>query len=127
MGCDYTHCPKAISVVPRAWLISSPFHTRIREDSQTTARENFGQGQVRVWSEDMQTAFEELKVKLTLAPVLSCPDYEKPFVINTDDSSRAVGAVLSQADENGEITPYIMLAKLYLQRNRITWRLRERH
>ena len=49
----------------------------------------------------MQTAFEELKVKLTSAPVLSYPDYAKQFVVSTDASSRAVGAVLSQADENG--------------------------
>ena len=58
-----------------------------------------------VWSEDMQAAFEELKVKLTSAPILSYPDYEKPFVVCTDASSRSVGAVLSQADENGRDTP----------------------
>ncbi len=48
-----------------------------------------------VWSEEMQTAFEELKLKLTSAPVHSYPDYEKPFVVCTDAASRAVGAVLS--------------------------------
>ncbi len=49
----------------------------------------------------MQTAFEELKVKFTSAPVLAYPDYEKQFVICTDSSSKEVGAVLSQADKNG--------------------------
>ena len=49
----------------------------------------------------MQTAFEELKVKLFSARVLAYPDYEESFVVCTDASSKAVGAVLSQADENG--------------------------
>ena len=53
----------------------------------------------------MQVAFEVLKVKLTSAPVLAHPDYEGPFVVCTDASSKAVGAVLSQADENGRDHP----------------------
>ncbi len=58
-----------------------------------------------VWSEEMQTAFEELKEKLTSAPVLACPNYEEPFVVCTDASSRPVGAIISQADENGRDHP----------------------
>ena len=54
-----------------------------------------------VWSEGMQTAFEELKMRLTSAPVHAYQDYEKPFVVCTDASSKAFSAVLSQADENG--------------------------
>ena len=53
----------------------------------------------------MQNAFEELKVKLTSAPVLSYPEYAKSFLVCADASSRAVGAVLSQADENGRDHP----------------------
>ncbi len=58
-----------------------------------------------VWSEDMQTAFQEPKVKLTSAPVLAYADYEKPFVVCTDASSQSIGAVLSQVDENGRDHP----------------------
>ncbi len=58
-----------------------------------------------IWSEDMQTAFEELKLKLTSVQVLAYRDYEKSFVVCTNASSRAVGAVLSQADENGRDHP----------------------
>ncbi len=53
----------------------------------------------------MQTALEQLKVKLTLAPVLAYPDYEKKFVRCTDSSSKAVGAVLFQADEDSRDHP----------------------
>ena len=58
-----------------------------------------------VWTEDMHTAFEELKVNLTSVPVLAYPDHEKTFVVYTDASSNAVGAVLSEADENGRDHP----------------------
>ena len=44
-------------------------------------------------------------MKLTSAPVLAYPDYQKPSVVCTDASSKAVGAVLSQADENGRDHP----------------------
>ncbi len=58
-----------------------------------------------VSSEDVQTAFEELKVKLTSAPVLAYPDYENTFVVCTDASSKTVGAVLWRADESGRDHP----------------------
>ena len=45
---------------------------------------------------DCQRAFEELKSHLTDAPVLCYPSFEKDFVLETDASSRGIGAVLSQ-------------------------------
>lgn len=39
-----------------------------------------------VWGEGQQSAFEELKMRLTTAPVLAYPDYDKPFILHTDAS-----------------------------------------
>ena len=49
-----------------------------------------------VWSEDCDKAFELLKNKLVEAPVLAHPDFSQPFILDTDASDVAIGAVLSQ-------------------------------
>jgi hypothetical protein len=53
------------------------------------------------WSRECQDAFDEMKRRLTTAPVLCMPTEEDPYILNTDASDFAVGAVLSQL-VNGE-------------------------
>ena len=43
-----------------------------------------GKDRLFVWTPDCQAAFEELKCLLTSSPVLSYPDFQKPFVLETD-------------------------------------------
>ncbi|CAF4944161.1 unnamed protein product [Pieris macdunnoughi] len=52
--------------------------------------------QIFSWENQQQLAFEFLKEKLTSAPVLSYPDFTKPFILTTDASNHALGVVLSQ-------------------------------
>lgn len=54
------------------------------------------------WTEECDRAFRKIKECLVTAPVLSCPDYSKPFVVQTDASSYGIGAVLTQPHEDGE-------------------------
>lgn len=49
-----------------------------------------------IWTKDCQTAFDKIKKMLTNPPVLAYPDFSKPFIITTDASKYACGAVLSQ-------------------------------
>ena len=53
-----------------------------------------------LWENNQQKAFDHLKEILTKAPVLSYPDFTKPFVIFTDASKIGLGAVLSQRKED---------------------------
>ena len=48
------------------------------------------------WGDTQKQAFEVIKSCLVNSPTLSCPDFEKPFVVQTDASSVGLGAVLSQ-------------------------------
>ena len=47
------------------------------------------------WEVPEKGAFETLKQQLTSAPILSYPDFTKPFIVYTDASDYGIGAVLS--------------------------------
>jgi hypothetical protein len=51
-----------------------------------------------VWDLGCQRAFETLKSALVAAPVLTRPDFTKPFYLDVDWSPKGVGAILSQRD-----------------------------
>jgi transposase InsO family protein len=55
-----------------------------------------------VWGKEQQKAFELLKAQLMAEPVLSFPDFSKPFILTTDASGYAIGAVLTQDFDDGE-------------------------
>ena len=49
-----------------------------------------------IWTKECQEAFNSLKSKLTQAPILSFPNFSELFILDTDASNTAIGAVLSQ-------------------------------
>ena len=55
-----------------------------------------------IWTEKQQIAFDRLREMLIKAPILSYPDFDKPFVIYTDASGIGLGAVLSQIKDKKE-------------------------
>ena len=54
------------------------------------------------WGDTEETAFRTLKNALTTAPVLACPDFRRPFTLQTDASTVGLGAVLTQEFDEGE-------------------------
>jgi hypothetical protein len=51
---------------------------------------------------ECQSAFEELKSRLVSSPILAHPDFSKKFILDTDASNEAIGAVLSQEIDGKE-------------------------
>jgi len=54
------------------------------------------------WTSECQNAFEELKSRLISAPILAYPMDEGLYVLDTDASGFAIGAVLSQVQNGNE-------------------------
>ena len=48
------------------------------------------------WGDNEQKAFEELKQRMINSPVLALPNFEEPFVVESDASGYGLGAVLMQ-------------------------------
>ena len=55
-----------------------------------------------MWTEACQRAFAELKGRLVSAPILAFPNTSDTFVLDTDASNLAIGAVLSQKQGEDE-------------------------
>ncbi|CAH0556831.1 unnamed protein product [Brassicogethes aeneus] len=55
-----------------------------------------------VWSERCELSVKRIKECLISAPILTCPDFERPFILQTDASGYGIGAVLSQEFPEGE-------------------------
>ena len=56
------------------------------------------------WSSDCQSTFDELKKKLTTAPILTPPDESQPFQVFCDASLQGLGGVLMQGKNIVEYT-----------------------
>ena len=55
------------------------------------------------WSKDCEDSFNVLRDCLSGAPLLVFPDFNKPFILDTDASDIGIVAVLAQADEEGRL------------------------
>lgn len=59
------------------------------------------------WTDQQEEAFNLLKEKLTTKPILKYPDFSKKFILLTDASEIALGAILSQKDDEGKEHPIL--------------------
>jgi hypothetical protein len=81
--------------VPGFSQIATPLHCLLKKDAEF------------YWSVECQQAFEQLKSKLSTAPVLAYPRFntEHPFILETDASGKGLGAVLAQQQDDGKVHP----------------------
>ena len=79
--------------VPGFSKIASPLHALMKKNVDF------------VWTSECQTAFTTLRQLLAVAPVLRFPNFERPFILETDASGSGLGAVLAQEQSDGTIHP----------------------
>ena len=60
------------------------------------------------WGEEQEAAFNHLKQMLISPPILRRPDFEQPFLLYTDWSTKAVGAILAQKDPSDPKGEYVI-------------------
>ncbi|QRV93063.1 Retrotransposable element Tf2 protein [Ceratobasidium sp. AG-Ba] len=75
------------------------------------------------WTDKEDQAFQSIKEAITKEPVLIHPNPEKPYILETDASGVALGAVLSQKGEDGRLHPIAYLSQSFTppQRNYDTY------
>jgi hypothetical protein len=60
------------------------------------------EGQEFLWGPRQQEAFESLKERLCTFPVLGYSNFKLPFILATDGSKTAIGAILTQVQDGVE-------------------------
>ncbi|KAE8264237.1 hypothetical protein A4X09_0g7020 [Tilletia walkeri] len=63
------------------------------------------------WGDEERDAFRDLKQAITSAPVLSRPDFQKPFILAVDAYKRGLGGVLMQTDDAGHERPVLFISR----------------
>lgn len=61
-----------------------------------------GKKQAIEWNDAAEEAFHNMKNALISAPILTSPDFSRPFVIQTDASETGLGGVLTQIQDGDE-------------------------
>ncbi|KAL1251468.1 hypothetical protein QQF64_019264 [Cirrhinus molitorella] len=69
-----------------------------------------GQPEKVVWTEENEEAFRRIKKALTSEPLLRAPDFNRPFLVQTDASDAGLGAALSQV-QDGEEHPVVFISR----------------
>ncbi|KAK7898999.1 hypothetical protein WMY93_019852 [Mugilogobius chulae] len=67
------------------------------------------------WTEACNRAFNDLKESICTRPVLQSPDFDLPFILQTDASGVGLGAVLLQ-EKDGDRRPVVFLSRRLLDR-----------
>ncbi|EGD83143.1 hypothetical protein PTSG_12079 [Salpingoeca rosetta] len=85
--------------IPQFARIAAPLYRLLKKDVPF----DFGEQQL--------AAFNELRAELCRAPVLAYPDFTRAFRITTDASGTGLGAVLSQAGDDGVHHPVAFISR----------------
>lgn len=88
--------------VPKFAQVAGPLHKLVAELGSEGGKRSTRKQINNLWTTECQNSFDKLKSLLTSAPILAYPDYNQPFILETDASNEGLGAVLSQ-EQDGKV------------------------
>ena len=96
--------PKDVSSLRSFTGLTSYFRRFVKGYSKVAAPLESLKQKDRVWkwTDECEEAFKLLKRKLVSPPILAYPDWNLPFILHTDASMNAIGAVLLQKQDGRE-------------------------
>ena len=92
----------------RCFLGTVNYYHRFIEGYSETARPLYQLTSKRnkfEWTQECQIAYEMLRFKLICAPIMAYPRSEGQYILDTDASGHAIGAVLSQMQSDDDAPP----------------------
>jgi hypothetical protein len=87
--------------VPNYSTLARPLHNRTHKELKWE------------WGPKEQESFEAIKEAICQQPVLAHPDPAKAYYLETDASGAAMGAVLSQRQEDGRLHPIAYMSQSF--------------
>jgi hypothetical protein len=99
------NCPRPVNRSKvRSFLGLASYYRRFIKDFSAIARPLYNLTKLDepfCWTEDCEQAYNYLRNCLTTHPIVIYPNLNKPFILHTDASNYAIGAVLAQNDDKG--------------------------
>ena len=102
---------------------AAPMTTMLKGHREETKK---GSKKALVWDAESDRAFEGMKQALLSAVCLHLVDPDREFVLRTDASDYAVGAVLEQVLDDGRHVPVAFWSRVLAEGQRRTWTPREK-
>ena len=102
---------------------AAPMTAMLKGNREETKK---GSKKALVWHEESDRAFEGLRQALLSAVGLHLVDPDRGFVLQTDASDYAIGAVLEQVLDDGRHVPVAFWSRVLAEGQRGTWTLREK-
>lgn len=105
--------PKTVTQV-RSFLGIASYYRRFIKNFAAIARSLHEQTKTKKklpWTEKTTESFNLLKKLLTTTPVLVRPDFNKEFILVTDESKLGLGCILTQLDEDGKEHPIMFASR----------------
>ena len=97
---------------------AAPMTTMLKGNQEETEK---GSKKALVWNDESDRAFEGMKQALLSAVGVHLVDPDRGFVLRTDASDYAVGAVLEQVLDDGRHVPVAFWSRVLAEGQRRTW------